>query len=205
MTRRVVDERMRAYYDRRAGGVRRLVDGDGRFADRDRPGWPAEVEALVAAVRALPPLARPRRRVRDRHTSRDLRGEVTALDQSAGMAAIAAGRACRTRGSSWRRRCRCRSTTAGSTACYTSHFYGHLLEGERKAFVDEARRVARELVVVDTARRAGVATEEWQERVLDDGSRHRVYKRFFDACELAEELGGGRVLLEGSWFVAVAA
>ena len=38
-----------------------------------------------------------------------------------------------------------------------------------------------------------------------DGSRHRVYKRFFDAAMLAAELGGGRVLHEGHWFVAVVA
>ncbi len=41
--------------------------------------------------------------------------------------------------------------------------------------------------------------------MLNDGSRWRVYKRFFTAEALASELGGGRVLHEGRWFVAVAA
>jgi hypothetical protein len=68
-----------------------------------------------------------------------------------------------------------------------------------------ARRVARQVVVVDSALREGVGAEEWQERVLNDGSRHRVYKRYFTAATLAAELGDGEVLHAGRWFVAVAA
>jgi hypothetical protein len=60
-------------------------------------------------------------------------------------------------------------------------------------------------VIVDSALRHGVDQEEWQERVLNDGSRHRVYKRFFTGPELAAELGGGEILHAGRWFVAVAA
>jgi hypothetical protein len=60
-------------------------------------------------------------------------------------------------------------------------------------------------VVVDSALRDDVATEERQERVLNDGSRHTVYKRFLAPEELAAELGGGRVLHGGRWFVAVVA
>ena len=84
----------------------------------------------------------------------------------------------------------------------TGHFYGHLLPDERAAFLAEADRVADELVVVDTAQRAGVPAEGWQERVLDDGSRHRVFKRFLGAARLREELGAGEILHEGDWFVA---
>jgi hypothetical protein len=40
--------------------------------------------------------------------------------------------------------------------------------------------------------------------VLGDGSRHRVYKRFFTGASLAAELEG-RVLHDGYWFVVVAA
>jgi ubiquinone/menaquinone biosynthesis C-methylase UbiE len=88
---------------------------------------------------------------------------------------------------------------------FTSHFYGHLLPQEREPFLDEARRVAPELVVIDSALREDVPPEEQQERVLNDGSRHTVYKRFFVPEELAAELGGGRVLHAGRWFVAVVA
>ena len=49
----------------------------------------------------------------------------------------------------------------------------------------------------------GVEPEERQERVLKDGSRWEVYKRFFTAGRLAQELGGGESLFDGRWFVVV--
>jgi hypothetical protein len=64
-------------------------------------------------------------------------------------------------------------------------------------------RVADSLVVVDSALRDGVQVEEWQLRTLQDGSQHRVYKRYFRAAQLAQELGGGAALMDGRWFVAV--
>ncbi len=86
---------------------------------------------------------------------------------------------------------------------FTGHFYGHLEGGARTRFLSEARRVARELVVVDSALRDDVEAEEHQERVLNDGSRHEVFKRYFTADGLADELGGGETLFDGRWFVAV--
>jgi Methyltransferase domain len=88
---------------------------------------------------------------------------------------------------------------------FTSRFCGHLLPDERDAFLREARRAARELVVVDSAVQPDLEAEQWQERVLGDGSRHRVYKRVLLGADLAEELGNGRVLHEGRWFVVAAA
>jgi ubiquinone/menaquinone biosynthesis C-methylase UbiE len=88
---------------------------------------------------------------------------------------------------------------------FTSHFYGHLEEDERARFLAEARRVASELVVFDAALQDGEPRFEWQERVLEDGSRWTVYKRFFTGAGLLDELGGGAVLHEGRWFVLVAA
>jgi ubiquinone/menaquinone biosynthesis C-methylase UbiE len=87
---------------------------------------------------------------------------------------------------------------------FTSHFYGHLDEQERTAFLAEARRVARELVIADASLAHSPVAEEYQERILNDGSRWEVYKRFFTGEGLAAELGGGRVLHEGRWFVVVA-
>ena len=84
---------------------------------------------------------------------------------------------------------------------FTGHFYGHLPAPERAAFLAQARRVAPELIVVDTAERPNEPSERWEERVLNDGSRHRVYKRFLSADNLAREIGGTR-LLDGGWFVA---
>ena len=73
-------------------------------------------------------------------------------------------------------------------------------------FLAEARRVARELVVVDSrrgerrrARSAGGA------RSLKDGSRWEVFKRVVHREALAAELGGGEVLHAGRWFVVVVA
>jgi hypothetical protein len=68
----------------------------------------------------------------------------------------------------------------------------------------EARRVAPELVVVDAAIRPDRQRVEWEQRGLSDGSRFEVYKRYFTAAELADELATRTVLLENRWFVAVA-
>ena len=65
----------------------------------------------------------------------------------------------------------------------------------------ERRRLGAQLVVVDSALQPGRSSEQWQERVLNDGSRHRVYKRYFTVGQLADEIGG-RPLLDGPWFVA---
>ena len=39
--------------------------------------------------------------------------------------------------------------------------------------------------------------------MLNDGSRHAVFKRWFTPEELVAELGGGEVVHAGTWFVAV--
>ena len=86
---------------------------------------------------------------------------------------------------------------------FTAHFYGHLESPERRRFLAEARRVARELVVVDSARAGAEQDEARQERTLNDGSRWEVYKRWFTPGGLASELGGGVTVFDGRWFVAV--
>jgi len=196
------DPEMRAYYERRAGEYDDWWNGTGRFASRDRPGWGEEVRALTAALAGMVPARTLDVACGTGFLTRHLPGEVTALDQSAGMVAVAAARL--------------PDATVGQgdalalpfpggafDRIVTGHFYGHLLGEEREIFLGEARRVAAELVVVDSALREGVEAEEWQERVLDDGSRHRVYKRFFAPDGLAAELGGGTVLHAGRWFVAL--
>ncbi|MDX6510721.1 MAG: hypothetical protein QOE36_225, partial [Gaiellaceae bacterium] len=86
---------------------------------------------------------------------------------------------------------------------FTGHFYGHLEEEPRRRFLAEARRVAPELVIVDAAVRSDREREEVQERILNDGSRWTVYKRYFPGEELVAELGGGEVVHESRWFVVV--
>jgi ubiquinone/menaquinone biosynthesis C-methylase UbiE len=197
---RIVDEQMRAYYDRRAREYDDWWHGTGLFATRDRPAWAEETDRLIAVLRSLPPAHVLDVACGTAFLTRHLRGEVVALDQSAEMVRIAAARMPHAR------------VVQGDAVplpfpdgsfdrIVTGHFYGHLLPEEREAFVAEARRVAHELIVVDTARRPGVAEQEWQERILDDGSRHRVFKRFLSGERLREELGDGDVLHEGTWFV----
>ena len=204
MARRVVDESMRRYYDQRAHEYDDWWLGRGLFAKRPRPGWSDEVDELVSVIGALPPARTLDVACGTGMLTRHLPGEVVALDQSDAMVAVAAERMPEVR------------VVQGDAVplpfedgeferVFTSHFYGHLLPDERGQFLDEAWRVARELVVVDSALREDVQPEEHQERVLNDGSRHTVYKRFFSAEELAAELGGGRVLHAGRWFVAAAA
>ena len=200
----VVDERMRAYYEQRAAEYDDWWLGRGVFAKRERPGWDDEVAAVLDAVRALAPA-----RVLDvacgtGFVTRHLRGDVTGLDQSAAMVEIAASRlphARVVRGDA----VPLPFSDGAFDRVVTGSFYGHLLEGERARFLAEARRIAPELVVLDAALREGGVPEEWQERKLNDGSRHEVYKRFFTPDGLASELGGGRVLHAGDWFVMVAA
>jgi demethylmenaquinone methyltransferase/2-methoxy-6-polyprenyl-1,4-benzoquinol methylase len=199
---RIVEDRMRAYYDRRAAEYDDWWTGGGLFAERDRPGWHEEVDGLVAAIRALPPARTLDVACGTAFLTRHLRGDVVALDQSESMVRIAAARLPHGRAV----RGDAVPLPFGDGAfdrVFTGHFYGHLLASEREAFLAEARRVAPRLVVVDSALHEGVEPEEWQERKLNDGSRHAVYKRYFTPAGLAAELGGGDLLYAGRWFVAV--
>lgn len=189
-----------AYYQQRAAEYDDWYLGTGVFADRDRPGWAAEVERLTVLLAHLTP-----RRTLDvacgsGFLTRHLPGQLTAVDQSPAMVAITRGRVPD-------------ATVLTADALrlpfpdgafervFSGHFYGHLPAGERDRFLTEARRVASELVIVDTARRPGTPSQRWDERALNDGSRHRVFKRFLTAAELAEEIDG-EIILDGAWFVA---
>jgi ubiquinone/menaquinone biosynthesis C-methylase UbiE len=192
---------MRAYYDRRAREYDDWWYGTDLFTQRDRPGWTEETARLIEVLATLPPAHVLDVACGTGFLTRHLRGEVVAIDQSPEMVRVAAARMPHARVV---RADAVPLPFADGTfdRVVTGHFYGHLLPDERAAFVAEARRVGDELVVVDTAQRDGVPEEEWQERVLDDGSRHRVFKRFMTVARLREELGPGETLHEGDWFVA---
>src|SRR4051794_31415666 len=88
---------MRAYYDQRAPEYDDWWLGTGLFAQRERPGWSAEVDDLVAVLHAMAPA-----RVLDvacgtGFLTRHLRGALVGLDQSARMVQIAAARMPRAR------------------------------------------------------------------------------------------------------------
>jgi ubiquinone/menaquinone biosynthesis C-methylase UbiE len=198
------DTATRAYYTRRAREYDDWWLGTGLFAARERPGWDREVAELIELVRWLPPLSVLDVGAGTGFLTEHLAGEVTALDQSTEMLAVAAERL----GPGARVICgEALPLPFGAGEfdfVFTSHLYGHLMEGEREAFLAEARRVADHLVVIDSALREDTEPVEWQERVLSDGSLHRVHKRYLRASELAEELGGAKILHDGRWFVAAA-
>jgi ubiquinone/menaquinone biosynthesis C-methylase UbiE len=194
---------VKEYYDIRAPEYDEWYLGLGRFAERDRPDWHEAVSALEHAVQELEPGRTLDVACGTGFLTRHLRGRVTGLDQSENMIEIA--------------RERIPSAEfvqadaiplpfedAAFDRVFTGHFYGHLEGPAREAFLAESRRVAPALVVVDSAVRPDHEREEQQERILNDGSRFHVYKRYFEPDELAQELGGGTVLHASDWFVMVA-
>ena len=193
---------MKAYYDARAPEYDDWWLGAGLFADRDRSGWEEERAALVAALVGLEPARTLDVACGTGFLTQHLPGAVTALDQSAAMLGLATAR----RPDAEVVRADAIPLPFADDAfarVFTSHFYGHLEEPERLAFLAEARRVAPELVVVDSALRDDVEPVAWQERVLRNGTRWQVYKRYFAGDELAAEVGGGETVFAGDWFVAV--
>jgi ubiquinone/menaquinone biosynthesis C-methylase UbiE len=195
---------VKAYYDRRAPEYDDWWLGTGLHAGRDRPGWDDEVDTLIRALAALPPARTLDVACSTGFLTRHLPGEVVGLDQSDSMLELARARvpaASFVRGDG----IELPFPDGAFERLFTGHFYGHLEEADRQRFLAEARRVAGELVVVDSALRAEHEPVEVQERVLKDGSRWEVYKRYFSAEKLARELGGGCVVHAGRWFVAVRA
>jgi demethylmenaquinone methyltransferase/2-methoxy-6-polyprenyl-1,4-benzoquinol methylase len=193
---------VKAYYEARAREYDDWVYGTGLFAERDRPRWHEERDEMQSAIGAMPPARTLDVACGTGWLTQHLRGDIVGLDASPSMLEVAAERI---PGAEF---------VVGDALelpfedgaferLVTGHFYGHLEEAERVRFLGEARRVAGELVVIDSALHDGVEPVEWQERVLQDGSRWGVYKRYFIASELAEELGDGKVLFDGNWFVVV--
>jgi ubiquinone/menaquinone biosynthesis C-methylase UbiE len=195
---------VKAYYEARAREYDDWVYGTGLFAERDRPDWHQERERMQEAVAAMPTARTLDIACGTGWLTQHLPGEVVGLDSSPSMLEVAAERNPDA------------EFLVGDALdlpfedgaferITTGHFYGHLEETDRVRFLEEVRRVASELVVIDSALHDDVDAVEWQERALKDGSRWEVYKRYFVASELADELGNGDVLFDGNWFVVVRA
>ena len=196
-----LDRSMEPYYDRRSAEYDDWYLGAGLFAARDRPGWDEEVRDVEALISSLAPARTLDVACGTGFITRHLPGRVVAADASAAMLAES-----RTRHAHPLVRADAFSLPFRSGSfdrVFTGHFFGHLYPDQRERFLTEAHRIAPELLVLDAALHEAVEPEQIQERILNDGSSHRVFKRYFTAGQLAHELGEGRVLFDGSWFVLV--
>jgi ubiquinone/menaquinone biosynthesis C-methylase UbiE len=194
---------VKAYYHARAHEYDDWWLGRGLYADRVRPGWDEDRAALETAIAELEPATTLDVACGTGFLTRHLRGKVTGFDQSEAMLEVA------------REQAPDATFVQGDALAlpfedgafdrlFTSYFYCHLEEPERTQFLAEARRVARELVVVGTIRQGDEQPERWEERRLNDGSTWTVYKRVFEPDALAAELGG-EVVHASDWFVMVRA
>lgn len=190
------------YYDRRAAEYDDWYLGLGLFAKRERPGFAEELEAVGRALAALEPATTLDVACGTGFLTRHLPGAITGLDQSSGMLDAARGRipgATFVQGDGLA----LPFPDASFDRVVSGHFYGHLDEGQRRTFLAEARRVGDELVLVDASLGRSEVSEEWSTRTLNDGSQWSVFKRWFTADGLLEEIGGGVTLFDGDWFVVV--
>ena len=194
---------MKAYYHARAREYDDWWLGRNLYAAKHRPSWDEEREQLEGWIAGLEPARTLDVACGTGFMTRHLRGEITGFDQSDAMLEVARAQvpgAEFVQGDAL-------ALPFGDGAfdrLFTSYFYCHLEEDDRETFVGEARRVARELVVVGSRAQPGEELTRWDTRVLKDGSEWQVYKRVFDPAALAAELSG-RVLHESHYFVMVAA
>jgi ubiquinone/menaquinone biosynthesis C-methylase UbiE len=190
---------MKEYYDLRAP----YYDDWWVGAARERPGWQAELEQALATLASLPPARTLDVACGTGFLTQHLEGDVVGFDQSARMLTEA------------RRRLPERTFVQGDALAlpfpegafdriFTSYFYCHLVDEDRVRFLEEARRVAPELVVMGSRHAGDEAERRWEDRPLKDGSTWPVFKRVFDPDALAAELAGD-VLHGGPWFVVVRA
>src|SRR3954466_5413852 len=143
----LVDESHRAYYEARAREYDDWWLGRGLFAARDRPGGAEEVTELERLLASLWPARTLDVACGTGFLTRHLRGLVVGLDQSPAMVALA------------QRRLPDGVALGGDALdppfadraferVVSGHFYGHLLDEDRARFLESARRVGNELVVI---------------------------------------------------------
>src|SRR5918995_100886 len=186
-------EHMKQYYDRLAH------EYEQNEASREEPA--EDLPGLLHAISQLPPA-----RVLDvacgtGFFTQHLGREVTGLDQSEAMLEVARGRvpwAKFVRGDAFRMP----FAEDSFDRVFASFFYGLLPLEDRGRFLQEARRVGQELILVEPTPEwtPSGRTEGWEERGLSDGSRYKIYRRYFTAETFAEELDG-RILFAGRWMV----
>ena len=193
---------MREYYDRRA------PEYDDWWEGR-RPVRRARAARLArrggGAGRGAARAARPP----GRSTSRAARASSRATCRARSPAWTRAPRCSRSRASGIRPAASCRATrstrrspTAPSSA--SRPVTSTATSSSRSERASSRRRGAWRRSCSSSTPRAATTSraERMDPRVLRDGSRHAVFKRWFEPAELREELGGGEVVARaaaGSW------
>jgi SAM-dependent methyltransferase len=178
-----------------------------RAPEYDAGAWEPETEeqalelaGLLDAVSSLSPARTLEVACGTGFLTQRLSGELTLLDASDEMLAIAASRV---PGAKLVRADALPLPFPDSSfeRVFSSHFYDHLRSTERRWFLAEARRVAPELVLVQQS--GGPEHREGPEdRALRDGSTHEIYKVYFSPDSLLDELGGGELMYQGPVFLA---
>jgi SAM-dependent methyltransferase len=186
-------DHMKQYYDRLAS------EYEEHEAYREEPS--EDLPGILHALSLLPPAKVLDVACGTGLLTRHLGPEVTGLDQSGAMLEVARGRvpwAEFVRGDAFRMP----FADHAFDRVFASFFYGLLPFEDRGRFLEEARRVGDELILVEPTPEwvpSGRA-EGWEERGLSDGSRYEIYRRYFTADTFAEELDG-RILFAGRWMV----
>jgi ubiquinone/menaquinone biosynthesis C-methylase UbiE len=130
------------------------------------------------------------------YVSRWLPGEVTLLDGSTAMLAIAAGRLPGARLVNAQVPPLPFASRSFERA-FAANLYGHLAAPQRAELISEMRRVANEIVILDQLADDGRFRDGPEERVLLDGTRMTIHKCYFTVDRLLSEIGGGEVLMDG--------
>jgi SAM-dependent methyltransferase len=193
---------LKEYYDRRAAEYDDAYTGRGRWPFTQAPGLEAEIPLVERFVAELPESATLDVACGTGYLTRHLRGWTVGTDFSSAMLQQAEAR---TAADAFVR-ADALALPFGPNSferVFSSHFYGRLRAGDRKRFLAECHRVAPALIVLDSPFQRDRPAEGERERELLDGSRYTIFKKYFRPDELAEELGGGDILLSTSWFLAV--
>jgi ubiquinone/menaquinone biosynthesis C-methylase UbiE len=205
---------MHEFFDRLAPVYDDWWHDRGRFTPGERQGWATEVEQVLDALHGLRPGRTLDVGCGTGFLTAQLPGDVTGLDQSEQMLELARGQAPDlkfVRGDATN----LPFPDGSFDRVFASVLCTHLEPGVRARFLAEARRVAREIVILESA--VSVLANEpdgppaapegevvrLQTREAPNGARYTVYKRWVTAERLRDDLGGGEVLHDGHNFVLV--
>jgi len=86
---------------------------------------------------------------------------------------------------------------------FTANLFGHLTPESRRHLLSDMARVSAETIVLDQVSDDGVFREGIEGRQLLDGTRVEIHKCYFTTERLLAELGRGDVLMDGPAFAII--